>query len=86
MAEYQTPTEASLLSTSSAIVKDAEVQVDTTQMNGTSTEDPPLFSATLIPADVAAALPEDYSIRPLRRSDYYNGTPASSAQATPAQY
>ena len=72
MAEFQTPTEASLLETTPATVKDAEVQVDTTQLKGT--EEPPLFSPTLISSDVAAALPEGYSIRPLRRDDYYNGT------------
>ncbi|ETI23288.1 hypothetical protein G647_05088 [Cladophialophora carrionii CBS 160.54] len=35
--------------------------------------DPPLFSASLISEEVAARLPEGYTIRPLRRSDYYGG-------------
>lgn len=32
-----------------------------------------LFSASLISPEVASALPTDYSIRPLRRSDYAAG-------------
>ena len=78
MAEFQTPTEASLLETTPATVKDTGVQVDTAQLNGT--EEPPLFSPTLISSDVAAALPEGYSIRPLRRDDYYNGAAPRYAQ------
>lgn len=74
MAENQTPTEASLLSTNPVSLKDAEVQASTSQTNGALADDPPLFSPTLISSEVAAALPEGYSIRPLRRSDYYNGT------------
>ncbi|KIW71305.1 hypothetical protein PV04_03486 [Phialophora macrospora] len=35
--------------------------------------DPPLFSPSLISEEVAARLPEGYTIRPLRRSDYYGG-------------
>ncbi len=33
----------------------------------------PLFSPTIISPSVAAELPENYTIRPLRRSDYHNG-------------
>ncbi|KAJ9204569.1 hypothetical protein DTO166G4_7479 [Paecilomyces variotii] len=36
-------------------------------------DEKPLFSPTLISPDVAAALPEGYTVRPLRRSDYHNG-------------
>jgi len=32
-----------------------------------------LFSASLISPEVASALPETYTIRPLRASDYNNG-------------
>lgn len=32
-----------------------------------------LFSSTFISPSVAAELPENYTIRPLRRSDYHNG-------------
>ncbi|PGH03808.1 hypothetical protein AJ80_08621 [Polytolypa hystricis UAMH7299] len=39
----------------------------------TSDSDAPLFSPSLISPEVAALLPEDYTIRPLRRSDYSNG-------------
>ncbi|EXJ80308.1 hypothetical protein A1O1_08450 [Capronia coronata CBS 617.96] len=35
--------------------------------------DPPLFSPALISDEVSASLPEGYTIRPLRRSDYYGG-------------
>ncbi|KAI4176889.1 MAG: hypothetical protein LQ343_000746 [Gyalolechia ehrenbergii] len=33
----------------------------------------PLFSPTLIPTSVSSALPENYTIRPLQRSDYKAG-------------
>jgi glucosamine-phosphate N-acetyltransferase len=35
--------------------------------------DGPLFPSTLISPEVIALLPEDYTIRPLRRSDYNRG-------------
>lgn len=35
--------------------------------------DKPLFSPSLISPDVAASLPENYTIRPLRRSDFDTG-------------
>lgn len=38
-----------------------------------SSEDNPLFSATLISPEVSAALPENYKIRPLQASDYSLG-------------
>lgn len=38
-----------------------------------ATDEKPLFSPSLISPTVIAALPEGYSIRPLRRSDYHNG-------------
>lgn len=37
------------------------------------TDDPPLFSSSLISPEVIAAIPTDYTIRPLRRSDYHRG-------------
>lgn len=70
MADFQTPTEVSAMET--LPVKDAEVQVST-EMNGALADETPLFSPILISAEVSAALPEGYSMRPLRRSDYYNG-------------
>ncbi|EXJ72091.1 glucosamine-phosphate N-acetyltransferase [Cladophialophora psammophila CBS 110553] len=36
-------------------------------------DDPPLFSPSLISEEVVSRLPEGYTIRPLRRSDYYGG-------------
>lgn len=38
-----------------------------------TTTNPPLFSPTLISPTVASELPEKYTIRPLRRSDYHHG-------------
>jgi glucosamine-phosphate N-acetyltransferase len=70
MAELQTPTETSALST--IPVKDAQVQV-MPETNGTLTDEPPLFSPAFISLEVTAVLPEGYSIRPLRKSDYHNG-------------
>ena len=37
------------------------------------TQDPPLFSPHLISPTVLSALPEGYTCRPLRRSDYHSG-------------
>lgn len=38
-----------------------------------SADDEPLFSPSLISPDVLSALPEGYTARPLRRSDYHRG-------------
>jgi hypothetical protein len=54
----------------------------TSSMNGTAAitevkeenDDTPLFSPSFISPEVAALLPEGYSMRPLRRSDYHKGT------------
>ena len=70
MADFQTPTEVSAMETSP--VKNVQVQVST-ETNGTLADETPLFSPILISAEVSAALPEGYSMRPLRRNDYYNG-------------
>ena len=37
------------------------------------TSDPPLFPSTLVSPEVIAAIPTDYTIRPIRRSDYNRG-------------
>jgi glucosamine-phosphate N-acetyltransferase len=118
MADLQTPTEASLLSTAGPEAELANILTTSTtpQTNGflsngitptptpTSTpaetntapsttassepklpayaaaiseaaelDDTPLFSPTLISDDIKATLPTGYSIRPLRRSDYFGG-------------
>lgn len=66
MAELQTPTEASQITTNGVVQKGAESQVS---------EDVDLFSESLISPAVKASLQEvGYSIRPLRRSDYSTGT------------
>ncbi|KAI1911028.1 Glucosamine-phosphate N-acetyltransferase-like protein [Ophidiomyces ophidiicola] len=52
-----------------------------TFINGTSNDsamsknndEKPLFSMDLISPDVVAQLPQGYTLRPLRRSDYHNG-------------
>lgn len=61
------------------------VQTSTGEPNGTNgingaapvspddDEETPLFSQSLISPEVAALLPEGYSMRPLRRSDYHKG-------------
>lgn len=47
----------------------------TTDKQTTSVDevDGPLFPASLIPPEVISVLPTDYTIRPLRRSDYSRG-------------
>ena len=68
MAEYQTPTEASQLSTNGVVQKGAESQVTV------PADDADLFSPNLISPAVKASLQEvGYTIRPLRRSDYSAG-------------
>ncbi|PWY83488.1 glucosamine 6-phosphate N-acetyltransferase [Aspergillus heteromorphus CBS 117.55] len=44
-----------------------------TKPSPSSSADAPLFPTTLISPEVAALLPENYSIRPMRRSDYKLG-------------
>ncbi|KIW57268.1 hypothetical protein, variant [Exophiala xenobiotica] len=127
MADFQTPTEATLLSSSNPateytipVSKEASTQVslsgnttqpaatqtaalvngetqtstNTTTTNGVVPQPTPtsipvslqqsttngntdhatqLFSSSLISPEVAALLPQGYTIRPLRRSDYYGG-------------
>jgi glucosamine-phosphate N-acetyltransferase len=46
--------------------RDALTQVD-------GVEDPPLFPPSLISPEVSSSLPEGYTMRPLRRSDYHGG-------------
>ncbi len=42
------------------------------QINGT-TEEAPLFNASLTSSTIQSSLPESYVIRPLKRSDYSKG-------------
>lgn len=51
---------------------DAATQISNEMVNG-SADETPLFSPSLISTDVTSRLPEGYSIRPLRRSDYHGG-------------
>ncbi|RMZ78985.1 hypothetical protein DV737_g3651, partial [Chaetothyriales sp. CBS 132003] len=79
MAEQQELANASLPSTASkGLAQEAASQA--AEVNGVNAQDTvqaedetPLFSPTLISAEVASLLPEGYSIRPLRRTDYYHG-------------
>lgn len=74
MAELQTPTEVSQLSTNGVVSKGAESQIQV--------DDADLFSASLISPAVKASLQEvGYTIRPLRRSDYNTGTDSLSSHA-----
>jgi len=65
MNDTQTPTEATAFSSSSEnpIQSNASTQIDG--------NDPLLFSPDLISPEVISSLPEGYSMRPLRRSDYH---------------
>lgn len=46
----------------------------TTGQNGfTARDDLPLFPESLIPEEVVESLPDGYTLRPLRRSDYSTG-------------
>ena len=75
MAELQTPTEASQISTNGVIQNGAESQINTTT---TDPDHADLFSSSLISPAVEASLQEvGYTIRPLRRSDYSTGTTAA---------
>lgn len=71
MAEFQTPTEATQISTNGVVSKGAEVQTDGDEAN--------LFSESLISPEVKASLQEvGYTIRPLRKSDYSAGRTSRS--------
>jgi glucosamine-phosphate N-acetyltransferase len=56
-------------------IHDAKAMNQTiTQIDPPSPEsDGPLFSSTLISPEIISILPEDYTIRPIRRSDYSRG-------------
>jgi hypothetical protein len=48
-------------------------QQSTTNGDANADDDTQLFSSSLISPEVSAILPEGYTLRPLRRSDYYGG-------------
>lgn len=74
----------------STVPEPAPIQATTGEPNGTNNvslngttdnseplsvdDDTALFSSSLISPEVAALLPEGYTMRPLRRSDYNRGT------------
>lgn len=71
MAETQTPTEASTLTSNGDLQNGAESQLLT---SSTPNSDVELFSEGLISPQVSASLQEvGYTIRPLRKSDYATG-------------
>jgi hypothetical protein len=83
MADSQTPTEAALLSTSppsTTFDASSQINVNGLQPNGSESEEDvkPLFDPSFISAEVSAQLPEGYSIRPLRRTDYHIGPPTTN--------
>jgi hypothetical protein len=65
--DTQTPTMATPLTTSNASMQTNAV----TQTDGV--KDPPLFPPSLISPEVSSSLPDGYTMRPLRRSDYHGG-------------
>jgi len=76
MADFQTPTEVSQITTNGVVREGAETQVLDTG------NDADLFSASLISPAVQASLEEvGYTIRPLRRSDYSTGASSKTPEA-----
>lgn len=73
MDDIQTPTTATPLTTSNIPMQNKAA----TPSDGF--DDPPLFSPTLISPEVSSSLPDDYTMRPLRRSDYHGGTVCCSS-------
>lgn len=49
------------------------IKNDSRVVNNDDDDEKPLFPLSYISPEVAAALPPNYTIRPLRRSDYHNG-------------
>lgn len=67
MNDTPTPTIATPLTTNHAPMQNnGAMQID-------GVEDPPLFSPSLISPEVSSSLPDGYTMRPLRRSDYHGG-------------
>lgn len=63
----------SFLTTTATATVPAPKQQPIVESTVVPTVDPPLFPSNLISPEVLAALPTDYTIRPLRRSDYHRG-------------
>ncbi|KAK2760248.1 Glucosamine-phosphate N-acetyltransferase-like protein [Arachnomyces sp. PD_36] len=51
----------------------SNIAVDEVSAPTPADDDVPLFSPSLISTSILSLLPENYTIRPLRRSDYHNG-------------
>ena len=69
MDGFQAPTAATPTTKTHALLqKNVSSQVE---MNGAT--DPPLFSPELISPEVSSSLPDGYTMRPLRKSDYEGG-------------
>ena len=71
MNDTETPTMAMPLTTSNVPMQNHVA----TQTDGVA--DLPLFPPDLISPEVLSSLPDGYTMRPLRRSDYDGGTAAS---------
>lgn len=50
-----------------------DIDIDNNNNNNNDYFDKPLFSLDYISPEVQSLLPENYTLRPLRRSDYYSG-------------
>ncbi|KIW17290.1 hypothetical protein PV08_04481 [Exophiala spinifera] len=59
--------------TTSTSLQQQQQQQQQPSENVPTDEEPPLFSPSLISPVVSSLLPQGYTIRPLRRSDYYGG-------------
>ena len=71
MNDTQTPTTANPFTTSDVLMQTNVA----TQTDGV--DDPSLFPSSLISPEVSSSLPVGYTMRPLRRSDYYGGAVTS---------
>ncbi|KAK2744124.1 Glucosamine-phosphate N-acetyltransferase-like protein [Myotisia sp. PD_48] len=67
-------TSAPIPTPSSTTTTTTTLPLHTSVMNGNIEDnEPPLFSLSYISPEVVSLLPENYTLRPLRRSDYLNG-------------
>jgi len=71
-----TPAEANTVTPPSTVTSSSELKLPAYAAaisDAADLDDTPLFSPLLISDDIKATLPTGYSIRPLRRSDYFGG-------------
>lgn len=73
MNDTTTPTTAIPISNTGAPAQNETASQTPSDVVNGAKEDTPLFSSLLISAEVTSQLPDGYSIRPLRKSDYHGG-------------